>query len=197
MGRAKLQIRYREKPSARINTYKSRIKGIEKKAKELSVLCGVDVLFCSFSPDLSAFHYWPNEPSEFHRIIDRFKSISSQKPQCEVPSPPVNWSSQEELAAINKKLEDVRQMKKFLEAEKMGYSSQKCRADSIGADGDFCPNAAILKDEEDIFSLLEELGQDLFISDLPSNSSIDVFKESYFDCRDNFFDADPADFQFF
>ncbi|KAI0527050.1 hypothetical protein KFK09_002646 [Dendrobium nobile] len=189
MGRAKLQIRYREKPSARINTYKSRIKGIEKKAKELSVLCDVDVLFCSFSPDLSAFHYWPNEPSDFHRIINRYKSISSQKPPCEAPSPPMSSSSQAELAAINKKLEEVRQMKKFLEAKKMDYSSQNSRADSIGADGDFCPSAAILKDDEDIFSLLEEVGEDLFISDLPSNSSIDVVKESYFDCSDSFFEA--------
>ncbi|PKU76213.1 MADS-box transcription factor 22 [Dendrobium catenatum] len=104
MGRAKLQISYREKASARINAYKSRIKRIEKKAKELSVLYGVDVLFFSFSPDLIAFHYCPNEPSEFHRIIDRYNSICSQKPQCELPSPPINLSSQEELAAINKKL---------------------------------------------------------------------------------------------
>ncbi|KAI0527045.1 hypothetical protein KFK09_002641 [Dendrobium nobile] len=206
MGRAKLQIRYREKPSARINTYKSRIKGIEKKSKELSVLCGVDVLFCSFSPDLSAFHYWPNEPSEFHRIIHRYKSVSTQKPQCDVHSPPTNLSSQAELAAINKKLEEVRQKLKFLEAEKMNFSSQNRRADSMGSDGDCCSCAVILKDQdEDIFSTLEKLDEgDLFVSDLPSDSSVDdVFNESYFDWilgrDDGLFDSEtavPTDFPF-
>ncbi|KAI0527051.1 hypothetical protein KFK09_002647 [Dendrobium nobile] len=199
MGRAKLEIKYREQPSARVNTYRSRIKGIEKKAKELSVLCGVDVLFSSFSPDLNSFHYWPKEPSEFHRVISRYNSISSQKSSCEVPSPPTN-SSQEELAAINEKLEEVRQMIKFLEAEKMDHSSP-----NTSADGNCCSCAAILKDQdEDIFSTLEKLDKDdLFVSDLPSNSSVDdVFNESYFDwiiCRESFLDSEtavPTDFSF-
>ncbi|KAH0468663.1 hypothetical protein IEQ34_001895 [Dendrobium chrysotoxum] len=195
MGRAKLEIKYREQPSARVNTYKSRIKGMEKKATELSVLCGVDVLFCSFSPDLNAFHYCPKEPSEFHRIIHRYKSISSLKPPCEVPSRPINSSSQEELAAINKKLEEVRQMIKFLEAEKMGCSSQNRRADLIGEDSDCCPCAVILKEDEDIYSSLEKLDEDLFVSDLPSNSSVDVCNESSFDwifCSESLFDSDTV-----
>ncbi|KAL0926426.1 hypothetical protein M5K25_002659 [Dendrobium thyrsiflorum] len=195
MGRAKLEIKYREQSRARVSTYKSRIKGMEKKAKELSVLCGVDVMFSSFSPDLNAFHYWPKEPSEFHRIINRYKSFSSQKPPCEVPSPPISSSSQEELTAINKKLEEVRQMIKFLEAEKMDYSSQNTRADSIGADGDCCPCATTLNEDDDIYSVLEELGEDLFVSDLPSNSAVDVCNESSFDwiiCSESLFGPDDS-----
>ncbi|KAL0928569.1 hypothetical protein M5K25_000464 [Dendrobium thyrsiflorum] len=64
----------------RVNTYKTRIKWMQKNTKELYVLCGVDVRFASFSPDLKAKRYWLNEPFEFHYIINRYKFISSQKP---------------------------------------------------------------------------------------------------------------------
>nr|AXY87494.1 MADS-box protein-like protein [Cymbidium goeringii] len=64
---------------------------MEKKAKELFVLCDVDILFASFSPDVKVFHYWPNNFSDFHRIFDHYKSIPSNPP-CLFPPPLLNSS---------------------------------------------------------------------------------------------------------
>nr|AXY87499.1 MADS-box protein-like protein [Cymbidium goeringii] len=97
---------------------------MEKKAKELFVLCDVDILFASFSPDVKVFHYWPNNFSDFHRIFDHYKSIPSNPP-CLFPPPLLNSSFQEEQEDMNKKLEEIKQRICFLEEEKMAASSQQ------------------------------------------------------------------------
>lgn len=50
MGRVKLKIRRLESSSNRQVTYSKRRSGILKKAKELSVLCDIDIVLLMFSP---------------------------------------------------------------------------------------------------------------------------------------------------
>ncbi|KAH0470877.1 hypothetical protein IEQ34_000600 [Dendrobium chrysotoxum] len=73
MGRTKLSIKYRDNCRARRATYLTRSKGLKKKAGELSLLCGVDVLVASFSSKLNALEFWPeNNTPEFCRIRERY-----------------------------------------------------------------------------------------------------------------------------
>ncbi|KAH0457968.1 hypothetical protein IEQ34_013283 [Dendrobium chrysotoxum] len=50
MGRVKLSIKRLENTSRRQITYSKRRTGIVKKAKELSILCDIDILLIMFSP---------------------------------------------------------------------------------------------------------------------------------------------------
>lgn len=50
MGRVKLKIRRLESSSNRQVTYSKRRSGILKKAKELSILCDIDIVLLMFSP---------------------------------------------------------------------------------------------------------------------------------------------------
>ncbi|KAI0530826.1 hypothetical protein KFK09_000374 [Dendrobium nobile] len=112
MGRAKLDIKYRENLRDRRTTYMTRLKGLKKKAMELSLLCGVDILFVSFSPDLNSLEFWPEYPKEFSRIRERYLQ---QIPSKLMPSPSISQPSlQEEKVAIQIKLKEVRERLDFL-----------------------------------------------------------------------------------
>lgn len=50
MGRVKLKIKRLESTSNRQITYSKRRNGILKKAKELSILCDIDLILLMFSP---------------------------------------------------------------------------------------------------------------------------------------------------
>ena len=50
MGRVKLEIKRLESTGNRQGTYSKRKCGILKKAKELSILCDIDILLLMFSP---------------------------------------------------------------------------------------------------------------------------------------------------
>ena len=50
MGRVKLKIKRLESTSNRQVTYSKRRNGILKKAKELSILCDIDIILLMFSP---------------------------------------------------------------------------------------------------------------------------------------------------
>ena len=50
MGRVKLKIKRLENISGRQVTYSKRKAGILKKAKELSILCDIDIVLLMFSP---------------------------------------------------------------------------------------------------------------------------------------------------
>ncbi|KAK8945931.1 hypothetical protein KSP40_PGU011841 [Platanthera guangdongensis] len=90
MGRVRLEIKYREDRRARIATYWSRMTGLKKKARELSTLCGVDVLLASFSPEIQTAHIWPENNSSFGRVAERYRGTSG--PIAEIPSPRVlSW----------------------------------------------------------------------------------------------------------
>lgn len=66
MGRVKLKIKKLENSSGRQVTYSKRRAGILKKAKELSILCDIDLVLLMFSPTGKPtlcvgdrrYHYW-------------------------------------------------------------------------------------------------------------------------------------------
>ncbi|GFP88397.1 agamous-like mads-box protein agl11 [Phtheirospermum japonicum] len=60
MGRRKLEIKRIEDKSARQVTFSKRRNGLLKKAKELSVLCDLDVAVIIFSCRGKLFHYCNN-----------------------------------------------------------------------------------------------------------------------------------------
>ncbi|KAH0470589.1 hypothetical protein IEQ34_000312 [Dendrobium chrysotoxum] len=128
MGRTKLSIKYRDNCRASRATYLTRLKGLKKKAGELSLLCGVDVLVASFSSELNALEFWPeNNTPEFCRIRERCLKesghyeengkITEQQIPCQpMPSPSFPLPTfLEEKAAIKIKLIEVWERIDFLQ----------------------------------------------------------------------------------
>ncbi|KAJ3704667.1 hypothetical protein LUZ61_008372 [Rhynchospora tenuis] len=78
MGRNKLKIQKLETTGGRQVTYSKRRMGIIKKARELSILCDVDVLLLIFSttgkPSLCL-----GEKSKFEEVIQRYAGLSPQE----------------------------------------------------------------------------------------------------------------------
>ncbi|PKU76656.1 agamous-like MADS-box protein AGL80 [Dendrobium catenatum] len=134
MGRAKLKLIYQENFCTRLRTYTTRMKGLKKKANELSVLCGVDVLMASFSPELNSLELWPEDTTEFNRIRERSLSFRMKKScSCDhegngiteqqislrmTPSSLSLSSFHEEKAAMEIKLQEVRERLEFLQRQR-------------------------------------------------------------------------------
>ncbi|XP_031741305.1 agamous-like MADS-box protein AGL30 isoform X2 [Cucumis sativus] len=77
MGRVKLKIKRLENTNGRQSTYSKRKNGIMKKAKELSILCDVDIILLMFSPTGK-----PNlscEKRSFEEVIARFAQQTPQE----------------------------------------------------------------------------------------------------------------------
>lgn len=70
MGRVKLKIKRLESTGNRQVTYSKRKSGILKKAKELSILCDIDIVLLMFSPT--------GKPTVFHGE-HRYTTIYYQK----------------------------------------------------------------------------------------------------------------------
>ncbi|KAL0757276.1 hypothetical protein Bca101_094944 [Brassica carinata] len=75
MGRVKLKIKRLESTGNRQVTYSKRKSGILKKAKELSILCDIDIVLLMFSPT--------GKPTVFHGE-HRYTKIYYQKHSHEV-----------------------------------------------------------------------------------------------------------------
>ncbi|KAH0470876.1 hypothetical protein IEQ34_000599 [Dendrobium chrysotoxum] len=131
MGRAKLELIYQENFCTRLRTYTTRMKGLKKKGNELSVLCGVDVLVASFSPELNTLELWPEDTMEFSRIRERFLSFRMKKScicdherkgiseqQIPTRSSLSLPSFHEEKAAMEIKLHEVRERLEFLRRQR-------------------------------------------------------------------------------
>ncbi|XP_031406742.1 agamous-like MADS-box protein AGL65 [Punica granatum] len=78
MGRVKLKIKRLESVSNRQITYSKRRHGILKKAKELSILCDIDIVLLMFSPTgkPTLFH---GERSTFEEVIAKFAQLTPQE----------------------------------------------------------------------------------------------------------------------
>jgi hypothetical protein len=64
MGRGRSEIKRIENPTQRQSTFYKRRDGLFKKARELSVLCDVDLLLLLFSNSGKLYHYLsPTVPS--------------------------------------------------------------------------------------------------------------------------------------
>ncbi|KAJ9707498.1 hypothetical protein PVL29_002501 [Vitis rotundifolia] len=73
MARKKVKLQWIVNDTARKATYKKRVKGLMKKVKELSILCGVDACAITYSPYHQQPEVWPS-PSEVERVLAEFKS---------------------------------------------------------------------------------------------------------------------------
>ncbi|CAL5198391.1 unnamed protein product [Lathyrus oleraceus] len=78
MGRVKLKIKKLESTSNRHVTYSKRKSGILKKAKELSILCDIDILLLMFSPTGKPTML-QGERSNMEEIIAKFAQLSPQE----------------------------------------------------------------------------------------------------------------------
>ncbi|KAK3225428.1 hypothetical protein Dsin_005290 [Dipteronia sinensis] len=78
MGRVKLEIKRLESTSNRQVTYSKRRNGILKKAKELSILCDIDIVLLMFSPTgrPTLFH---GQRSNIEEVIARFSQLTPQE----------------------------------------------------------------------------------------------------------------------
>ncbi|KAH0452516.1 hypothetical protein IEQ34_019815 [Dendrobium chrysotoxum] len=78
MGRVKLRIKRLESTSGRQITYSKRRAGILKKAKELSILCDIDILLIMFSPTGKST-LCLGEHSKFEDVINKFAQLTPQE----------------------------------------------------------------------------------------------------------------------
>ncbi|PKA63029.1 MADS-box transcription factor 16 [Apostasia shenzhenica] len=78
MGRVKLKIKRLENTSGRQVTYSKRRAGILKKAKELSILCDIDILLLMFSPTEKPT-LCLGERSNIDDIITKFAQLTPQE----------------------------------------------------------------------------------------------------------------------
>ncbi|WVZ50039.1 hypothetical protein U9M48_001337 [Paspalum notatum var. saurae] len=78
MGRVKLKIKKLENSSGRQVTYSKRRSGIVKKAKELAILCDIDLILLMFSPTEKPTIYMPDNRKIDH-IIERYAQLTPQE----------------------------------------------------------------------------------------------------------------------
>ncbi|CAN6440870.1 unnamed protein product [Victoria cruziana] len=78
MGRVKLKIKKLENSNGRQVTYSKRRAGIVKKAKELSILCDIDIVLLMFSPTGKAT-LCHGERSTIEDVIGRFAQLTPQE----------------------------------------------------------------------------------------------------------------------
>nr|XP_016491827.1 PREDICTED: agamous-like MADS-box protein AGL65 isoform X1 [Nicotiana tabacum] len=78
MGRVRINIRRLETSSNRQVTYCKKRSGILKKAKEISVLCDIDILLLMFSPTGKPTLF-QGERSNFDEIIAKFAQLTPQE----------------------------------------------------------------------------------------------------------------------
>ncbi|KAF5937861.1 hypothetical protein HYC85_025367 [Camellia sinensis] len=78
MGRVKLKIKRLESTSNQQVTYSRRRNGILKKAKELSILCDIDIVLLMFSPTRKATLF-RGECSNIEEVITKFAQLTPQE----------------------------------------------------------------------------------------------------------------------
>ncbi|KAJ0988196.1 hypothetical protein J5N97_006552 [Dioscorea zingiberensis] len=77
MGRVKLPMKFVEDKKRRNAMHRRRIRGLKKKAFELSTLCGVSVLLVSFGID-GQIDTWPEDRNEALGIANRFLQLKDE-----------------------------------------------------------------------------------------------------------------------
>ncbi|KAL4368773.1 hypothetical protein GQ457_05G015440 [Hibiscus cannabinus] len=77
MGRGKLNMKYIDKDKVRVSTYEKRKKGLLKKAKEFSILCGVETCVIIYGPksddSVVKLEIWPPVHAEVMSVINKYK----------------------------------------------------------------------------------------------------------------------------
>ncbi|XP_004137587.1 agamous-like MADS-box protein AGL65 isoform X2 [Cucumis sativus] len=78
MGRVKLKIKKLESTGSRQVTYSKRRNGIMKKARELAILCDIDIVLLMFSPSGKPALY-EGERSNIEEVITKFAELTPQE----------------------------------------------------------------------------------------------------------------------
>ncbi|URD88999.1 MADS-box transcription factor 68 [Musa troglodytarum] len=78
MGRVKLKIKRLENSSSRQVTYSKRKAGVMKKAKELSILCDIDLVLLMFAPNGKPT-VCVGDRSNIEEVVARFSQVSQQE----------------------------------------------------------------------------------------------------------------------
>ncbi|XP_027087159.1 uncharacterized protein [Coffea arabica] len=112
MGRAKARMEMITNKKARRVAFEKRRKGLEKKARELSTLCGVRICLIVFGPvdddQTIEPRVWPQNPQEIDSLVDSFKKANLD--DCRGRTTDFSFfyqnrkrSAEEELARLRKK----------------------------------------------------------------------------------------------
>ncbi|XP_057432338.1 agamous-like MADS-box protein AGL80 [Lotus japonicus] len=71
----KVELSYISNVTARKATFKKRKKGILKKVRELTILCGIQACLIVFNPFKSEVEVWPN-PEGVRQVIKKYQNAS-------------------------------------------------------------------------------------------------------------------------
>ncbi|CAL4947644.1 unnamed protein product [Urochloa decumbens] len=79
MGRGRSEIKRIENPTQRQSTFYKRRDGLFKKARELSVLCDVDLLLLLFSTSGKLYHYLSPTVPSVKDLVERYEAATHTK----------------------------------------------------------------------------------------------------------------------
>ncbi|KAJ1285204.1 hypothetical protein BS78_03G261900 [Paspalum vaginatum] len=79
MGRGRSEIKRIENPTQRQSTFYKRRDGLFKKARELSVLCDVDLLLLLFSTSGKLYHYLSPTVPSVKELVERYEAATHTK----------------------------------------------------------------------------------------------------------------------
>nr|ACG48013.1 MADS-box transcription factor 32 [Zea mays] len=79
MGRGRSEIKRIENPTQRQSTFYKRRDGLFKKARELSVLCDVDLLLLLFSTSGKLYHYLSPTVPSVKDLVERYEATTHTK----------------------------------------------------------------------------------------------------------------------
>ncbi|WJX36639.1 hypothetical protein P8452_24497 [Trifolium repens] len=81
MGRGRISMELIQREKSRKITFQTRVKGLLKKAHELSTLCEIDVCVIFYAPNFEGQGYdgpktWPKETNEVQRILQKYHNTT-------------------------------------------------------------------------------------------------------------------------
>ncbi|XP_062208571.1 MADS-box transcription factor 32-like [Phragmites australis] len=79
MGRGRSEIKRIENPTQRQSTFYKRRDGLFKKARELSVLCDVDLFLLLFSASGKLYHYLSPTVPSVEELVERYEAATHTK----------------------------------------------------------------------------------------------------------------------
>ncbi|KAH7686320.1 MADS box transcription factor domain-containing protein [Dioscorea alata] len=79
MGRGRMEIKRIENPSQRQSTFYKRRDGLFKKARELAVLCDIDLLLILFSSSGKLYHFYSPSVPNAKELIQKYEMATRTK----------------------------------------------------------------------------------------------------------------------
>ncbi|XP_012465436.2 agamous-like MADS-box protein AGL80 [Gossypium raimondii] len=127
MSRKKIKLAYITNDSARKTTYKKRSKGLLKKVREITTLCGIQAFVVINSPDFgSQAEVWPSL-EDARRLLSEFKKLPLSKQNKNM----VNQESflEQSLAKATQQLRKLRKENHQKELKEVMFESLEWKRD--------------------------------------------------------------------